>query len=98
MNKRLKIILAFATIAGFCVMVVLASVYAISAHAGMWERLTTSGNQTIAPVAQYNVKTAGWNVRVYEWKPAFNPDYRCVLAAGTKIGGVSCYPVPKPSK
>lgn len=64
-------------------------------HAGLWEKVTTMGNKTTKPTAQYNVEASGWNIRIYEWQPEDNPNVRCVFAGGSSKGGVSCYPVEK---
>jgi len=64
-----------------------------SAQAGLWENLSTSDWQVKQPTSTYKVEAAGWNLRVYEWTPQDNKNVRCVFAAGSKKGGVSCYPV-----
>ena len=71
-------------------LIILAS---LSAKAGLWEKMTTMGAQTIKPSSKYLVKTAGWNIRVYEWVPADNPNTRCMFAAGSQKGGVDCYSI-----
>lgn len=63
-----------------------------SAMAGMWEKVSTFTDKEVKPSAQYTVDTAGWNVRVYEWVPADNKNWRCMFAGGEKKGGVACYP------
>ena len=63
-----------------------------SASAVSWEQLSTFGSKEIKPSAEYTVDTAGWNVRVYEWVPAHNKNYRCIFAGCEKKGGVACYP------
>jgi hypothetical protein len=46
----------------------------------------------IEPTAKYKLKTYGFDVRVYEWIPKYNPDMRCVFVAGeTNSTGVACY-------
>ena len=64
-----------------------------SVQAGLWEKVTTLGTETIKPSAEYLIETAGWNIRVYEWIPADNPNARCMFAAGSQKGGVACYSV-----
>lgn len=64
-----------------------------SVQAGLWEKVTTLGAETIKPSAEYLIETAGWNIRVYEWIPADNPNARCMFAAGSQKGGVACYSV-----
>ena len=65
----------------------------LSAQAGLWEKVTTMGAQTVKPSSEYLIETAGWNIRVYEWIPADNPNIRCMFAAGSKKGGVACYSI-----
>jgi hypothetical protein len=65
----------------------------ISAQAGLWEKMTTMGIETVKPSAEYLIETAGWNIRVYEWIPADNPNTRCMFAAGSQKGGVACYSI-----
>lgn len=66
---------------------------AMSTQAGLWEKMTTMGTQTIKPSSEYLIETAGWNIRVYEWIPADNPNTRCMFAAGSQKGGVACYSI-----
>lgn len=66
---------------------------ALSTQAGLWEKMTTMGTQTIKPSSEYLIETAGWNIRVYEWIPADNPNTRCMFAAGSQKGGVACYSI-----
>jgi len=54
----------------------------LSAQAGLWEKMTTMGTTTVKPSSEYLIETAGWNIRVYEWIPADNPNARCMFAAG----------------
>ncbi len=65
----------------------------LSAQAGLWEKVTTMGTQTVKPSSEYLIETAGWNIRVYEWIPADNPNVRCMFAASSKKGGVACYSI-----
>ena len=65
----------------------------MSVQAGIWENITTMGATTIKPSSEYLIETAGWNIRVYEWIPADNPNTRCMFAAGSKKGGVACYSI-----
>jgi len=65
----------------------------LSTQAGLWEKVTTMGAQTVKPSSEYLIETAGWNIRVYEWIPADNPNVRCMFAAGSKKGGVACYSI-----
>jgi hypothetical protein len=65
----------------------------VSAQAGLWEKMTTMGAQTVKPSSEYLIETAGWNIRVYEWIPADNPNTRCMFAAGSQKGGVACYSI-----
>ena len=67
----------------------------LSASAGMWEKLSTIGDEVIKPTNTYNVEASGWNLRVVEWTPKNNPNVRCMFAGGSKKGGVACYPVGK---
>lgn len=69
------------------------SLLALATQAGLWEKVTTMGAQTIKPSSEYLIETAGWNIRVYEWIPADNPNIRCMFAAGSKKGGVACYSI-----
>jgi hypothetical protein len=65
----------------------------VSAQAGLWEKMTTMGIETVKPSSEYLIETAGWNIRVYEWIPADNPNTRCMFAAGSQKGGVACYSI-----
>jgi hypothetical protein len=65
----------------------------VSSQAGIWEKMTTMGATTIKPSSEYLIETAGWNIRVYEWIPADNPNTRCMFAAGSEKGGVACYSI-----
>jgi len=68
-------------------------VLSLSTQAGLWEKMTTMGAKTVKPSSEYLIETAGWNIRVYEWIPADNPNVRCMFAAGSKKGGVACYSI-----
>ncbi|MDC9727365.1 MAG: hypothetical protein PSN35_05990 [Candidatus Thioglobus sp.] len=72
---------------------IIAFTLSISAQAGLWEKMTTMGAQTVKPSSEYLIETAGWNIRVYEWIPADNPNVRCMFAAGSQKGGVACYSI-----
>ncbi len=65
----------------------------LSVQAGLWEKMTTMGATTVKPSSEYLIETAGWNIRVYEWIPADNPNARCMFAAGSQKGGVACYSI-----
>ncbi len=65
----------------------------VSVQAGLWEKVTTMGAKTVKPSSEYLIETAGWNIRVYEWIPADNPNARCMFAAGSQKGGVACYSI-----
>lgn len=65
----------------------------IAANAGLWEKLSTMDQPIVKPTAQYLVEAAGWNVRVVEWVPAYNPNVRCMFVGGSKKGGATCYPI-----
>ncbi len=69
------------------------AVLSLSAQAGLWEKVTTMGAKTVKPSSEYLIETAGWNIRVYEWIPADNPNARCMFAAGSQKGGVACYSI-----
>jgi len=71
----------------------LVSIVSLSTQAGLWEKMTTMGAQTVKPSSEYLIETAGWNIRVYEWIPADNPNTRCMFAAGSQKGGVACYSI-----
>lgn len=66
-----------------------------TASAGMWEKVTTLGQETKRNTAAYTVEAAGWNIRVVEWIPQHNPNIRCMFGGGSKKGGIACYPVKK---
>lgn len=68
-------------------------VISTASQAGLWEKMTTMGAETVKPSSEYLIETAGWNIRVYEWIPADNPNARCMFAAGSQKGGVACYSV-----
>ena len=70
-------------------------------HAGVWDSIATSGQKTVEPDAKYKLSTYGYDVRIYEYTPAYNPDYVCVFFAGNKnSSGAACYPkkVTKPKE
>ncbi len=69
------------------------AVLSLSVQAGLWEKVTTMGVKTVKPSSEYLIETAGWNIRVYEWIPADNPNSRCMFAAGSQKGGVACYSI-----
>lgn len=72
----------------------LALMFATSANAGLLDGLMTGDWDEIDPSAQYKLETYGFNIRVYEWIPADNPNVRCVFAAGNENStGVACYDV-----
>jgi len=60
-----------------------------------YEKWTTLFKTTKNNTSTYNVEAAGWNVRVIEWTPEDNKDYRCMFVAGTEKAGVGCYPANK---
>lgn len=62
-----------------------------TAQAGLWEKVSSLGLPTKKATAEYTVSASGWDIRVYEWVPASNPNIHCVFAAGSKKGGVACY-------
>lgn len=64
-------------------------VLAVSAKAGMWEKLTTMGTKTV-PSTNFNVEAAGWNLRAYVFQ---TPDKSktCMFVAGSKKGGLACW-------
>ncbi|RUM81971.1 MAG: hypothetical protein DSZ17_04895 [Candidatus Thioglobus sp.] len=68
-------------------------VVSLSTQAGLWEKMTMMGAKTVKPSSEYLIETAGWNIRVYEWIPADNPNIRCMFAAGSQKGGVACYSI-----
>ena len=68
-------------------------VVSLSTQAGLWEKMTTMGAQTVKPSSEYLIETAGWNIRVHEWIQADNPNTRCMFAAGSQKGGVACYSI-----
>lgn len=74
---------------------VLAVSYYPLASAGMWEKASTFLDKVVNNSSNYNVESAGWNLRVVEWIPAENPNVRCLFAGGSKKGGVACYEVAK---
>jgi len=64
----------------------------ITPTSSKWEKFSTFFKETKANTSAYNVEAAGWNVRVIEWIPNDNPNYRCMFIAGTEKAGSSCYP------
>ena len=60
-----------------------------------YEKWTTLFKTTKNNTSTYNVEAAGWNVRVIEWTPEDNKDYRCMFVAGTEKAGVGCYSANK---
>ena len=57
-----------------------------------WEKFSTFFKTTKPNTSAYNVSAAGWNVRVIEWIPEDNKDYRCMFVAGTEKAAGGCYP------
>jgi len=64
----------------------------MTANAGLWDKVSTFNQEEVKPTATYLVETSGWNVRIVEWIPKDNPNYRCVFGGGDKKGGIACYP------
>lgn len=71
--------------------IILIPLTASTAYAGAWEKWTSIGNKTL-PTKTYNIEASGWDVRVITWTPPDAPNVSCVFAAGSKKGGVACYP------
>lgn len=57
-----------------------------------WSNLLTMGNKTIKPTVQYDMETAGWDARAYEFTPAYNNEMSCIfIATEGGNGGLTCY-------
>lgn len=63
----------------------------MSANAGLWEKVSTAGAPTVQS-KMYKIDAAGWNLRAYEFTPLHSQHMKCVFVAGSKKGGVSCFP------
>ena len=63
-----------------------------SNKSSQWEKFSTFFKTTKPNTSAYNVSAAGWNVRVIEWIPEDNKDYRCMFVAGTEKAAGGCYP------
>jgi hypothetical protein len=58
----------------------LATLLAISANAGMWTTATTLFDKEVKPDIRYTLDTAGLNVRSYVYTvPNSNPTQQCVI-------------------
>lgn len=63
------------------------------ANAGLLDSVMTSNFKTKNTTSEYKIDVYGYDVRVYEWKPTDNPNYRCVFVAGSSnSSGTACYP------
>ena len=63
-----------------------------SNKSSQWEKFSTFFKTTKPNTSAYNVDAAGWDVRVVEWIPEDNKDYRCMFVAGTEKAAGGCYP------
>jgi hypothetical protein len=90
MSKKLKVglVLAAALVALAAFEVAVVS----PARGGIWDSIANSNLKEIEPTANYEIATYGYDSRVYEWTPAFNPGISCVFVASNKSSGVACYP------
>ena len=59
----------------------------------LWNTISTSGWDDKTVTSKYLLDVKGYDVRVYEWAPADNPDARIVFVAGEKSSGVGGYQV-----
>lgn len=64
-----------------------------------WSNLLTMGNSTIKPTVKYDLETAGWDARLYEFTPAYNKDLSCIFVATEGgNGGLTCYERGQPNQ
>jgi hypothetical protein len=73
--------------------VLTAGVLVGSAQAGLFDSMMTSGWTDKEVNAKYNMEVYGFDVRVYEWIPADNPNVRMIFVAGKSSSGVGSYTV-----
>lgn len=73
--------------------VVTLTLVAGTASAGIWDSITTSGWSTKDTTTKYLLDVKDYDVRVYEWTPADNPNVRMVFVAGNESSGVGSYVV-----
>ena len=84
MNKTIKLTLATLTLSSLLMVTQIA-------HAGLISSFRSSNWET-KPTTKYKIDVMNFDVRIYEWTPADNPNVRCVFAAGNQnSSGVSCY-------
>lgn len=63
-------------------------------NAGWFDSAVTMSWTTRDSDVKYKLETHGFDVRVYEWTPAFSDDVRCVFVAGNENAtGTACYSV-----
>jgi hypothetical protein len=55
-----------------------------------WSILSGQTFETVEPDSKYQLDTAGWNTRVYEWTPKSNPNVFCIAQFSEK-GPVGMY-------
>jgi len=58
---------------------ILLTVLAVFANAGVWTSISGWNAETRKPDAFYAVDTVGENIRVYEFTPKSQPGYTCVI-------------------
>lgn len=51
----------------------------VSANAGMWSVIESSGMKVQKPQAEWELDTAGWAPRVYEFTTLVAPKQKCVI-------------------
>lgn len=65
------------------------------ANAGLLDSMMNSSLPEVPTTDKYEIKTYGYDSRVYEWTPKHNPNISCVFVASSKSSGVACYPKEK---
>ena len=64
----------------------------IHAQAMTWSQVKSWMNKTVEPDVKYNLETAGYNVRVYEFTPLTDPGATCVMSFTNEKMGMFCFP------
>lgn len=82
----------------FLTLAVTAGVLIGSAKAGLLDSMMNSGLEEVEATANYEIKTYGWDSRVYEFTPAWNKNVSCAFIASNKSSGAACYEIDEEFK
>ena len=55
-----------------------------------WESVTSYGNETIEPQAEYNISVNGNDLRAYEWYTKTRPQKLCIFVASEAGVSLQC--------